>query len=63
MATYEIQILTTDGWWTNDASMLGHGANQSDNQWLSEAEATAAMDELASIGGLDQDRLRVAEID
>jgi hypothetical protein len=58
-AIYEIQTLTAEGW-TNDASLLGHGASQADNEWATEAEAAAAIDDLVA-AGFDRDALRVAE--
>ena len=35
--------------WTDDVSLLG-GFAQDDNCWITEAEAEAACDELASVG-------------
>lgn len=57
MQAFKIEIFA-NGEWTDDASLLGHGCNQSDNIWPTEATALAACDELAD-AGLDRSRLRV----
>jgi hypothetical protein len=46
---YRIETLD-NGEWTDDASLLGHGLSQSDNEFASELEATDAIDELIALG-------------
>jgi len=46
---YRIETLD-NGEWTNDASLLGHGLSQSDNEFASELEATNAIDDLIALG-------------
>lgn len=55
---FKIEILTADDW-SDDASLLGAGANQDANRWRSQAAAQAACDDLVTVG-FDPARLRVA---
>ena len=54
---YEIQILDPRHGWINWPEHLGHGFDN--NRWATEAEAQAAIDDLAA-AGFDTNRLRVA---
>ena len=61
MALFRIEILS-NGEWTDDASLLGHGCKQSDNEFTSDLEAINAIDELVEVG-FRRDDLRFVEID
>lgn len=61
MAFYRIEILS-NGEWTDDASLLGHGLSQSDNEFNSDLDAINAIDELVELG-FRRDDLRFVEID
>lgn len=50
MSAFKIQTLGAFGW-TDDASLLGHGASQDDNHWLTEAAALQACAELIEVLG------------
>lgn len=59
---YEIQSVQ-NGRWTNDASLLGDGIDQSANCWGTEKDALAAMYELINIWPESRSRLRVVAAD
>jgi hypothetical protein len=61
MPFFRIEILN-NGEWTDDASLLGHGWNQADNEFNSDLEAIDAIDELVAVGFRHED-LRFVEID
>jgi hypothetical protein len=61
MAFFRIEILN-NGEWTDDASLLGHGCSQADNEFGSDLEAIDAIDELVAVGFRRED-LRFVEID
>ena len=50
MTEFKIQTLTAYGW-SDDASLLGHGASQDDNRWPTEAAALQACAELIEVLG------------
>lgn len=56
MTAYKIQTLTAYGW-SDDASLLGHGASQDDNRWPTKAAALQVCAELGEV--LGSTRLRV----
>ena len=56
-STCEIQVFNAYHGWINSPEHLGHGFD--DNRWSTEAEAQAAIDELAA-AGFDTNKLRVA---
>jgi hypothetical protein len=58
MISFRIETLTSEGW-TDDASLLGFGVNQSANRWPTQAAALAACEELGRV--LDAARLRVVQ--
>ena len=60
MTVYEIQTVS-NGHWTNDASLLGDGLDQSANCWSTEADAIATMNELLDIW--PDAKLRVVAVD
>lgn len=57
MATYEIQSHTIHGW-AADPAHLGDGLNE----WKTEADAEAALNELVTIAGFKRNELRVHAI-
>ena len=57
---FRIETLS-NGEWTDDASLLGHGCTQEDNEWPDEAQALAAIDALVAVGFL-RENLRHVEI-
>jgi hypothetical protein len=61
MAFYRIEILS-NGEWTDDATLLGNGLSQSDNEFSSDLDAIDAIDELVELG-FRRDDLRFVEID
>lgn len=58
---FRIEILHA-GNWTDDASLLGHGCRDEDNEFQNDTDAQAAIDELVAVGFRRKD-LRVVEID
>ncbi|MCE2836584.1 MAG: hypothetical protein LW834_06450 [Cyanobium sp. 49614_E6] len=57
MTAFKIETLTDDGW-TDDASLLGFGVSQfDDNRWPTQNAALDACAELCAV--LDPTRLRV----
>ena len=58
---FRIETLSNDEW-TDDASLLGHGCTEQDNDFADDLEALAVIDELVAVG-FHRDGLRVVEID
>ena len=61
MSFFRIETLS-NGKWTDDLSLLGHGCNDGDNEFASDLEAINAIDELVAVG-FRRDDLRVVEVD
>ena len=59
MQAFKIETLTADDW-SDDPSLLGHGATDDDNRWPTQAAALAACAELCAV--LDPTRLRVVQL-
>jgi hypothetical protein len=57
---FKIEIYSY-GVWTDDASLLGHGVEQTANEFSDELEALAAIDDLVAVG-FPRDDLQVVQI-